>query len=65
MYKAVTYARNQKVYAETYLQDGRCSLSNNPSLSEQITYPQLFSGFIENKAIPDTKLRIKNLADAA
>ena len=29
--KAVTYARNQKPYAETYLQDGRCSLSNNPS----------------------------------
>ena len=65
MDKAVTYAQNQKPYAETYLQDGRCSLSNNPSLSEQITYPQLFSGFIENKAIPDTKLRIKNLADAA
>ena len=31
MDKAVTYARNQKQYAETYLQDGRCSLSNNPS----------------------------------
>ena len=31
MEKAVTYARNQKPYAETYLQDGRCSLSNNPS----------------------------------
>ena len=31
MYKAVTYARNKKEYAETYLQDGRCSLSNNPS----------------------------------
>ena len=31
MDKAVTYARNQKPYAETYLQDGRCSLSNNPS----------------------------------
>ena len=31
MHKAVTYARNQKVYAETYLHDGRCSLSNNPS----------------------------------
>ena len=29
--KAVTYARNQRQYAETYLQDGRCSLSNNPS----------------------------------
>ena len=29
--KAVNYARNQKPYAETYLQDGRCSLSNNPS----------------------------------
>ena len=29
--KAVTYARNQKPHAETYLQDGRCSLSNNPS----------------------------------
>ena len=31
MDKAVNYARNQKPYAETYLQDGRCSLSNNPS----------------------------------
>ena len=31
MDKAVTYARNQKPHAETYLQDGRCSLSNNPS----------------------------------
>ena len=31
MDKAVTYARNQKQYAETYLQDGRCSFSNNPS----------------------------------
>ena len=31
MEKAVTYAWNQKPYAETYLQDGRCSLSNNPS----------------------------------
>ena len=31
MDKAVIYARNQKPYAETYLQDGRCSLSNNPS----------------------------------
>ena len=31
MDKAVTYAQNQKHYAETYLQDGRCSLSNNPS----------------------------------
>ncbi len=29
--KAVTYARNQRPYAETYLQDGRCSFSNNPS----------------------------------
>ena len=29
--KAVTYARNQKIYAENYLQDGRCSFSNNPS----------------------------------
>ena len=31
MEKAVTYARNQRPYAETYLQDGRCSISNNPS----------------------------------
>jgi hypothetical protein len=31
MEKTVTYVRNQKPYAETYLQDGRCSLSNNPS----------------------------------
>lgn len=31
--KAVTYAKNQKPYMETYLEDGRCSFSNN--LSEQ------------------------------
>ena len=31
MDKAVTYARNQKPHAETYLQDGRCSFSNNAS----------------------------------
>jgi hypothetical protein len=48
-----------------FLDDPQIPISNNSALSEQITYPQLFSGFIENKAIPDTKLRIKNLADAA
>ena len=31
MDKAITYARNQRPYVETYLQDGRCSFSNNPS----------------------------------
>ena len=31
MAKAVTYAMNQKPYTENYLQDGRCSFSNNPS----------------------------------
>ena len=31
MDKAVTYALNQKPYAETHLQDGRSSLSNNSS----------------------------------
>lgn len=31
--KAVAYAMNQRPYMETYLEDGRCSLSNN--LSEQ------------------------------
>ncbi len=31
MGKAVTYALNQRPYAENYLQDGRCSFSNNPS----------------------------------
>ncbi len=31
MYKAVIYAQNRKPYAETYLRDGRCSFSNNPS----------------------------------
>ena len=29
--KACSYARNRKDYLEVYLQDGRCSLSNNPS----------------------------------
>ena len=51
MDKAVTYARNQKRYAETYLQDGRCSFSNNPSLSEQITYPQLSAPIIVNQQL--------------
>ncbi len=31
MAMAVTYVLNQKPCAENYLQDGRCSLSNNPS----------------------------------
>ncbi len=31
MDKAVTYTRNQRPHAENYLQDGRCSLSNNLS----------------------------------
>lgn len=30
MAKAVTYARNRIPYLMTYLEDGRCSLSNNP-----------------------------------
>ena len=49
--KAVTYARNQRPYAETYLQDGRCSFSNKPSLSEQITYPQLSAPIIVNQQL--------------
>ena len=31
MDKAVTYIRNRKPYLETYLEDGRCSFSNNAS----------------------------------
>lgn len=31
LYKAVTYIRNRKDYLETYLEDGRCSFSNNAS----------------------------------
>ncbi len=31
MDKAVTYARNRIPYLMTYLEDDRCSLSNNPS----------------------------------
>ena len=27
--KAYTYAKNRRPYLETYLEDGRCSLSNN------------------------------------
>ena len=27
--KAITYAKNQRPYMENYLQDGRCSISNN------------------------------------
>lgn len=29
MYKAVTYVQNRRATAETYLEDGRCSFSNN------------------------------------
>ena len=35
--KAVTYAKNQKPYMESYLLDGRCSVSNN--LAENIARP--------------------------
>lgn len=35
--KAVTYARNQREYMKTYLEDGHCSLSNN--LSENSIRP--------------------------
>ena len=35
--RAVNYALNRKDYLETYLEDGRCSLSNN--LSEQAVRP--------------------------
>ena len=35
--KAVTYAKNRKPYLTTYLEDGRCSLSNN--LSENAIRP--------------------------
>ena len=35
--KAVTYIRNQSPYMKTYLEDGRCSLSNN--LSENSIRP--------------------------
>lgn len=31
MDKAVTYIRNRRIYAETYLEDGHCSFSNNLS----------------------------------
>ena len=29
--KAIQYALNRRPYLDTYLEDGRCSLSNNPS----------------------------------
>ena len=35
---AVTYARNQKPFLETYLEDGRCSISNNLSEQEMKNY---------------------------
>ena len=37
MDKAVTYVRNRKPFLETYLEDGRCSFSNN--LSENAIRP--------------------------
>lgn len=37
MDKAVTYIRNRIPYLMTYLEDGRCSFSNN--LSENVIHP--------------------------
>lgn len=37
MYKAVTYVQNRRQYLDTYLEDGRCSISNN--LSENAIRP--------------------------
>ena len=31
MYKAVTYIQNRRPYLDVYLEDGRCSFSNNAS----------------------------------
>ena len=41
MDKAVTYIRNRRSYLSTYLEDGRCSFSNNLSLSAGYFYPHL------------------------
>lgn len=41
MDKAVTYIQNRRSYLSTYLEDGRCSFSNNLSLSSVYFYPHL------------------------
>ena len=41
MDKAVTYIQNRRPYLATYLEDGRCSFSNNLSLSSVYFYPHL------------------------
>jgi transposase len=44
--KAVSYAKNQKEYLKTFLEDGRCSLSNNLSLCSRYFYPHLFQNAV-------------------
>jgi transposase/uncharacterized coiled-coil protein SlyX len=48
--KAVTYLRNRRDYLMTYLEDGRCSISNNWSLSEGITYPHFYTEGLVNSS---------------
>ena len=40
--RAVKYTWDQKPYAENYLLDGRCSISNNLALYTGYFYPHLF-----------------------
>jgi len=37
-HKAVQYAQNRKLYLETYLEDGRCSLPNGLSRYNYLNY---------------------------
>ena len=51
--KAVNYFADSRERFENYLKDGRCSLTNNAVLSDEITYPHLFP----ERCVADTFLR--------
>ena len=62
---AVRYALNQEENLQKFLDDGNIPLDNGASLSEQITYPQLFPEHVDKKDSSVSKLRINLLPDTA
>ena len=62
---AVSYALNQEENLRRFLSDGNIPPDNGSALSEQITYPQLFTECVDNKASSVSKLRINLLPETA